>query len=147
MTHPADHPARPDPFSRGRRTSRRRDPLLFLSPTKEYPMKIRNIRSRKGAALVEYGLLIAGVGLVATAAISVFGHKTSDLISSIASVLPGAHEDDNAPIVSGKIIETTSAADGDISIDTAAIEGNSNSSRLGDNLGVTIDALVVEAGE
>ena len=110
-------------------------------------MKFPTLHKRKGAALVEYGLLIAGVGLVATAAISMFGHKTSDLLGSVAAVLPGAHEDDNAPILSGKIIETTPASEGQIALDTTAIEGNSNSSRLGDNLGLTIDTLVVEAGE
>lgn len=103
-------------------------------------------RNKRGAALVEYGLLVAGVALVATAAISVFGHKTSDLISAIATVLPGAHDDDNAPIVSGKIIETTpGAAATPITLDTATILANSGNPRLGDNLGVTMDTLVVEA--
>ena len=51
------------------------------------------IKSKKGSALVEYGLLVAGVALVAAAGVSILGHKTSDLVSSVAAVLPGAHPD------------------------------------------------------
>ena len=64
------------------------------------------LTNRKGSALVEYGLLIAGVALVAAGAVSIFGHKTNDLISATATVLPGAHADDNGPIISSKLIET-----------------------------------------
>ena len=66
--------------------------------------------NKKGQGLVEYGLIIAGVALVCAAAISMFGHKTSDLVAATAAVLPGAHSDDNGPIVSGKLIETTQDA-------------------------------------
>ena len=58
----------------------------------------RLFKNRKGAALVEYGLLIAGVALVSSAAVSMFGHKTSDLIGAMAAVLPGAHSGDNGAI-------------------------------------------------
>ncbi len=95
-------------------------------------------RSKKGQGLVEYGLIIAGVALICAAAISVFGHKTSDLISAITTVLPGAHADDNGPMVSGKLIETTSAEDGAISLDAVEIATNSVNPRLGNNvLGAT----------
>ncbi|HUG94003.1 MAG TPA: hypothetical protein VML55_24445 [Planctomycetaceae bacterium] len=102
-------------------------------------MQIRKIqqvpaRRRKGAALVEYALLIAGVALIAAAAVSVFGHKTNDMVSATAAVLPGAHADDNAPIVSGKLIETTGAEDGPIALDVATISGNTDSPRLGNNV-------------
>lgn len=73
-------------------------------------MFLKNLaRDRKGGALVEYALLIAGVALVAAAAVSIFGHKTSDMVGAVATVLPGAHGDDNGPIGSGKVIETTPA--------------------------------------
>jgi len=97
--------------------------------------KIRNLlRNKQGQGLVEYALLIAGVALISAAAVSVFGHKTSDLIGSVTAVLPGAHADDNAPIVSGKLIETAPNADGNIALDAAGIVTNAASSRLGNNV-------------
>ena len=114
------------------------------------------LTNKKGSALVEYGLLIAGVALVAAAAVSVFGHKTNDLIAATATVLPGAHDDDNGPIVSAKLIETNDDGNGGgIILDDAAIAAGGN--RLGNNLlGVTGnttggatnllgDTLVIEA--
>jgi Flp pilus assembly pilin Flp len=94
-------------------------------------------RNRRGAALVEYALLIAGVALISAAAVSVFGHKTNDLVAAVAAVIPGAHADDNAPIDSGKLIETTAGASGDgIELDAATIEANSGTARLGVNVGL-----------
>lgn len=112
------------------------------------------IRSKKGQGLVEYGLIIAGVALICAAAISVFGHKTSDLIAAVATVLPGAHDDDNGPMVSGKLIETTSAATGDITLDAATVAANVNTARLENNVlglgsaagaGTEFGGLIVEA--
>ena len=91
-------------------------------------------RNKKGQGLVEYGLIIAGVALICAAAVSVFGHKTSDLISAVATVLPGAHIDDNAPMVSGKLIETTDNAGAGISLDAAGIVANTGSGRLDANV-------------
>lgn len=91
-------------------------------------------KGRKGAALVEYALLLAGVALVALAAVSIFGHKTSDMIAATASVLPGAHAGDNGSIQSGKLIETTESADGPIALNVVDINTNSNTSRLGNNI-------------
>ena len=112
-------------------------------------MIFRKSRKQEGAALVEYGLLIAGVALVATAAVAIFGTKTSDLVASVASVLPGAHADDNAPIVSGKLIETTPADAADpsgnpIEVDITTILNNTGTNRLGTNLGVAVEDLVIE---
>ncbi len=47
------------------------------------------IRNRKGQGLVEYALIIAGVALISAVAISLFGHKVSDMIGAVATVLPG----------------------------------------------------------
>lgn len=91
-------------------------------------------RSKKGQGLVEYGLIIAGVALICAAAISVFGHKTSDLISAVATVIPGAHADDNAPIVSGKLIETQDGGGAGIELDLNTIAGNSTTNRLENNV-------------
>lgn len=90
--------------------------------------------NKKGQGLVEYGLIIAGVALICAAAVSVFGHKTSDLISAVATVLPGAHADDNGPIVSGKLIETTGASAAGISLDVVTIAGDVEGNRLDSNV-------------
>lgn len=106
---------------------------------------VKLLRNRKGAALVEYGLLIAGVALVTVAAVAVFGNKTNDMIAATAAVLPGAHADDNGPIQSGTLIETTSGESGDpISVDIDDINDNSGTFRLGDNLGVSVEDLVTD---
>ena len=108
--------------------------------------------NKKGQGLVEYGLIIAGVALISAAAVSVFGHKTSDLISAVATILPGAHADDNGAITSGKLIETTGGDAGAIALDAATIASSNGTSRLGNNvLGGTDDStdgfggLVLEA--
>ena len=92
------------------------------------------LRNKKGQGLVEYGLIIAGVALICAAAVSVFGHKTSDLIGAVASILPGAHADDNGPITSGKLIETTGADTGAIALDAATIVANTDTGRLDNNV-------------
>lgn len=113
-------------------------------------------KCKKGSALVEYALLIAGVALMGAAAVSTFGHKTSDMMAAVAAVMPGAHADDNAPIVSGKLIETTNtvagttstgAADTGIGLDIGAIIANQDTSRLGNNAatgGGSLGDLVLE---
>jgi Flp pilus assembly pilin Flp len=111
-------------------------------------------RGRGGAALVEYALIIAGVALIGAAAVSVFGHKVSDMLGMAAAVMPGAHADDNAPIVSGRIIETSpnvsgfsdgNAATG-IGLDVNAITQANGQSRLGDSIGGdgALSSLVLE---
>src|SRR3954454_5940151 len=91
-------------------------------------------RDTKGQGLVEYGLIIAGVALVTAAAISIFGHKTNDMVAATASVLPGAHGDDNGAIQSGKLIETTKGGDGPITLDTTIV-GAKGTTRLSGNMG------------
>lgn len=114
------------------------------------------IRNKKGQGLVEYGLIIAGVALISAAAVSVFGHKTSDLISAVATVLPGAHEDDNDAMASGKLIETDNPAGGaaGIQLDAAGIATNNGTARLENNVlglgsaagaGTNFGGLIVEA--
>ena len=112
-------------------------------------------RDKKGQGLVEYGLLIAGVALISAAAVSLFGHKTNDMIAMVAAVLPGAHLDDNAPIMSGKIIETKSTAGpgglagSGIGLDVGAIATNANTDRLDKNIGdgLLASTLVLEPGQ
>ena len=111
------------------------------------------VRDKKGAALVEYSLLVAGIALIGAAAVSTFGHKTSDMMAAVAAVIPGAHADDNAALVSGKLIETSAGtATTPIAVDIAGITAASGQERLGINiLGATangttpLSTLVVEA--
>src|SRR5438105_1108696 len=87
------------------------------------------IRNRRGAAFVEYALLVGGISLVGAGAISLFGHKTSDMLGTMTTILPGAHTDDNNAIISGKLIETapTTGAGGvaGIGIDPAGVASGS----------------------
>ena len=115
----------------------------------------RLLRNKKGAALVEYALIVAGVALIAAAAVSVFGHKTSDMLATAAAVLPGAHVDDNAPIVSGKVIETSPNTPGfdqgnaqtGVGLDVNAITQSTGKARLADGVGSdgNLSSLVLES--
>ena len=63
-------------------------------------------RRRQGAALAEYGLLLAGLTLASMVAVSVLGGKVGGMIASVATLLPGATAQDNATVQVGKLIET-----------------------------------------
>ncbi|MFT7464062.1 MAG: pilus assembly protein Flp/PilA, partial [Pseudohongiellaceae bacterium] len=120
--------------------------LFPFHPVQGVPPMFKILRDKKGAALLEYALLTAGVALVAAASVSVFGHKTSDMMAATATIMPGAHADDNGPILSAKLIETTDA-NGFIAVDVAAAAAGGN--RLGDNLlgsgnGLDLETLVIE---
>lgn len=106
---------------------------------------------RRGQGLVEYALIIAGVSLICAVGISLFGHKTGDMINAVTAVLPGAHSGDNGAIMAGQLIETTDGSAGPISLDLNAIQAASGQARLGQNTtglsGSTanaFDGLVVE---
>ncbi len=104
--------------------------------------KLRNLlRNKKGQSLVEYGIIIGGVALVCLAAVAILGHKTNDLIGSVAGALPGAHEDDNGPIVSGRLVATTTT-------NNALVLDATSPGSIEGNLGIPgIGSLVVEVGE
>jgi len=83
-------------------------------------MKISKSNRKRGAALVEYGLLVAGVALTTAAAVSILGHKTNDLIGTIAGALPSSNSEDVGPILGGRAIATTDGSNGEpIGIDFA----------------------------
>jgi pilus assembly protein Flp/PilA len=100
----------------------------------------KNNRKRKGQALLEYALLIAGVALMGMVAVTMLGHKTTQLIAAVATVIPAAHTEDNAPIFAGQLIETTQNASGDIVLDLNTIFTNSGTDRLANNLLGTTNA-------
>lgn len=112
-------------------------------------------RSDAGATLAEYALIIAGVTLIGAASVSVFGHKVTDMFATGAAVLPGAHADDNAPIVSGRAIETSPNAQGvdqggnnqqGIGLDVNAITQGNGKARLSEGVGGdgAVSTLVLE---
>jgi Flp pilus assembly pilin Flp len=102
---------------------------------------IHNTRkAKRGAALVEYGLIVAGVALVAAVAVSVFGSKTAGMIAASAHVLPGTNQSDNGPIGVGHIVKTQGGNGSVITADEAALTAGTTS--MGDALGVDSDTWV-----
>lgn len=95
---------------------------------------LKLLRNRKGQGFVEYALIIAGVALICAVGISIFGHKVADIINTTSMILPGAHDEDNGPILAGRVVETTGAQNGPIATDTVGIEGNNVTSRLMANI-------------
>lgn len=71
-----------------------------------------NNRKKRGAALVEYGLLVAGVALTTAAAVSLLGHKTNDLVGTVAGALPSSNVEDNGEIRSGKLFAIQNTGEG-----------------------------------
>lgn len=106
--------------------------------------------SERGAALLECALIIAGVALIVAVAVVILGSKIAELTSGVAATLPGANPNKNAPIVAGQLIETTGAQDPGglnlqgIRINGEAIYDSTNEKRLGDNLGIEIDPLIID---
>ena len=66
----------------------------------------RHSRRQGGAALAEYGLLLAGLTLASMVAVSVLGGKVGGMIASVATVLPGTSIEDSATVQVGELIET-----------------------------------------
>ena len=96
------------------------------------------LRNKKGQGLVEYGILVGGIALVALAATAILGHKTTDLIGTVAGALPGAHEEDNGAIVSGQLVNTTTSGQSGFVLDTT------NPGSFTSNLGIDGEGLIVE---
>ncbi|TWT58863.1 hypothetical protein KOR42_22500 [Thalassoglobus neptunius] len=105
--------------------------------------KLRNVlKSRKGQGMVEYGILVGGVALVCLVAVAILGHKSNDLMASVAASLPGAHADDQGPIVSGKLVNTQTDTNGVVYLDPT------NPGSLATNMGMPgIETLVVEGAD
>ena len=99
-------------------------------------------RRQGGAALAEYGLLIAGITLASLVAVSVLGGKVGGLVASVATLLPGATAEDNGVVQVGKLIDTQTSTGGpngsviklDEKILTDVGHGGRPTSRLGKGL-------------
>ncbi|MBS0209859.1 MAG: hypothetical protein JSS27_13000 [Planctomycetes bacterium] len=66
--------------------------------------------SRRGQAMVEYAIIIGAVVLMGIGAMSLLGHKATDLVGITTALLPGAHADDNGVIFSGELVQTTNSS-------------------------------------
>ncbi|MDG2223958.1 MAG: class III signal peptide-containing protein [Rubripirellula sp.] len=99
-------------------------------------------KNKKGQGLVEYGILVGGIALVALAATAILGHKTTDLIGTVAAALPGAHADDEGPIISGKLVSTTLVT-GEDNVQGLALDA-SGSGSFSANLGIDATGTVIE---
>ena len=103
---------------------------------------VKSNRKKRGAALVEYGLLVAGVALTTAAAVSILGHKTNDLVGTIAGALPSSNEADNGPIRGNKVIATqVDPTTGGIQVDFGA------NNTMDDTFGEGADDMIVDPGE
>ncbi|MEM7409307.1 MAG: hypothetical protein AAF430_03615 [Myxococcota bacterium] len=106
---------------------------------------LRTNRRKRGAALAEYGLLVAGVTLAALVAVSVLGGKVGGLVASVATLLPGATAEDNGTVQVGRLIETQTSSGGNggtvIKLDEQMLHemgpsGGRPTSRLGAAMGL-----------
>lgn len=95
-------------------------------------------RKKRGAALVEYGLLVAGVALVTAVAVSVFGHKVNDMMGTAAAVLPSNDLDDTGAITGGRIIATSGGDGADITLN----DNPDGTEQMNDMFGVDVDQLI-----
>ncbi len=68
-------------------------------------------KTRKGAAMVEYAVLLGAITLVALIAVSMLGNKTTDIISTLAVILPGANPEDDLSLRSGALVEFNESTD------------------------------------
>jgi pilus assembly protein Flp/PilA len=120
-------------------------PSLFswVNTQRESVMVLKN---RKGQGLVEYGILVAGVALISLVAVSVLGHKTSAMIGTLASILPGNEPADAGPLASGSLIETDNTT-GTVEINPSAAEDTTNADRLDYNTGlISADSATASSG-
>ena len=97
--------------------------------------------NRKGQGLVEYGILAAGVALIALVSVSVLGHKTSSMIATLAAILPGTEPADFGAVTSGSLIETSSTGS-QVQLDPDAATNSliSGTDRLDVNVGINNSA-------
>jgi len=74
--------------------------------------KFSSVKNRRGQGLVEYIIIVASVALISLVAVSIFGHKVADQYAIGAGMLPGAHAEDNAPIVTTEFAGFAADANG-----------------------------------
>src|SRR5438876_4481886 len=78
-------------------------------------------KKNKGAAMVEYAILIGAVALIGILGMSFLGRKVSDIIGTLAVILPGAQMNEDRLIHNAQLIELTEGDDNTIRIDHTRI--------------------------
>jgi Flp pilus assembly pilin Flp len=78
---------------------------------------------RKGAAMVEYAILVGAVALVGILGMSVLGRKATDIVGTLAVVLPGAQLTEDRKIHNAQLIEITNGVDDSYRVDASRIGG------------------------
>jgi Flp pilus assembly pilin Flp len=97
---------------------------------------LNKLRTRKGQAAVEYAVILVAILIVSIASISLLGNKTGELWALSAVILPGQDPDDNGPIWTGELVETSpiaSPADF-VTVDLDAILAATATDRIDTNL-------------
>jgi Flp pilus assembly pilin Flp len=90
---------------------------------------------RKGAAMVEYAILVGAVALIGILGMSVLGRKTSDIIGTLAVILPGVESREDVSLHNASLIEITT--DGTtFRIDSNKIAADKSVDRLNANAGI-----------
>ncbi len=74
----------------------------------------KRVRRQGGAALAEYGLLVAGITMASLVAVSVLGSKVGGLVASVATMLPGAMIEDNGIVQVGELVKTKLSGNGNV---------------------------------
>lgn len=96
-------------------------------------------KTRRGASMVEYAVLLGSVCLICLVGMSFLGNKTGDIIGALATTLPGANVEDDLSIVSHRLVEFRPAVfDADyIEIDASLIGANDSNPtpRMAQNVG------------
>lgn len=110
-------------------------------------------KTRRGASMVEYAVLLGAITLVALVGISFLGNKTADIIGALATTLPGANADDDLSIISHELVELTEDVgnnDDYVRFDASIIGANdagNRDNRLATNTGydpTELEALVTD---
>ena len=99
----------------------------------------KNNRKKRGAALVEYGLLVAGVALTTAVAVSMLGHKTNDLLGTVAGALPSSNVEDTGAIQSNRLFATQGGNGTPITLDIGNQEFDTTDEIFGQGAGALIN--------
>ena len=93
---------------------------------------------RRGQGLIEYIVIVAAVALISLVAVSIYGHKVADQYAIGAGMLPGAHAEDNAPVVTGEYAGFAADANGnnvaDGTVSWADVTGNATAGEMKNNV-------------
>ena len=101
-------------------------------------VKFASAKNRRGQGLVEYIIIVAAVAMISLVAVSIFGHKVADQYAIGAGMLPGAHAEDNAAIVTGEYAgfadDGNGANIGNGEVSWGSITGNATAGEMDNNV-------------